>query len=309
MLVAIVLLVLGLGLLTAGADRFVVAAARLARSLGASRVLIGALVVGLGTSAPELLVSGLAAGRGELDIAIGNVVGSNISNVTLVLGAGALLAPIVSPRGVLRREGIVMLVSVGLFAALVVDLDFVRWEGALLLAGMAVAAGLLVRWSARRGEVSGPDQGLGSAGGGRYEVFIGVAALGATLLGAELLVRGATRLADEAGLTTAFVGLVVVAVGTSLPELATTLAAARRGETDLIVGNIVGSNLFNSLAVGGLAAVVGPGPIGSEFRPVALVMVGIVAVAGLLAATGHRVVRREGLILLAAFAGFVALSA
>ena len=305
MVAALALLIAGIVLLTGGADRMVVAAARLSRMLGISPVLVGAVIVGAGTSAPELLVSGLAAGRGELDLAIGNIVGSNVANVTLVLGAGAVMVVIRAAPSLMRREGLLMLAGVTLFAVLVADFRLERWEGALLAVLMVVAAVFLTRWSAGHepsalGEVPTTP---------RLTVLVGLASLAVTLVGAELLVRGAERLVAAADISSAFVGLVVVAIGTSLPELATSIAAARRNETDLMIGNVVGSNLFNSLAVGGLAGLVGPDLIAESFRGPLVVMVLTAVVAGAFVATGNRLVRSEGVLLLGAFVAFLVVAA
>jgi len=311
MVLAVSLLVAGLVLLTLGADRFVVAAARISNRLGLSTVLIGALVVGLGTSAPELLVSVLAAGRGEVDIAIGNVIGSNTANMTLVLGASALVAPIVSKLHTIRREGFLMFISLVVISVLLWDLGLVRWEGAVLAIAMVPAAFLLIWWSPSDAGTPVADM---VPGDGRWrgplgrEAAIGLGTLAVTLVGAELLVRGASHLAEEAGISSAFVGLVIVSVGTSLPELATSIAAARRGETDLVLGNVLGSNLFNTFAVGGLAGLVGPGVVDAGFRNALGFMLIAGVVSGLFVITGSRLARWEGAVLLAIFLGFVAIA-
>jgi cation:H+ antiporter len=310
-LLSVFLLLCGLLLLTLSADRFVLAAARLSRAWGLSPVLIGALVIGLGTSAPELLVSVLGAARGEIDIAVGNVVGSNVSNVTLVLGAAALVGPIASKVTTIRREGALMLLSVSLLAVLLWDLSIGRVEGLVLMAGMGGAAWMLTRWSRSEPNTipAGEQIDYRSWISTPRELAFGVGSLALTLLGADLLVRGASRLADDLGITSAFVGLVIVSVGTSLPELATALAAARRNETDLVLGNIVGSNLFNSLMVTGAAALTGPGELSGTFRPAMVSMVGSAAVAGVLALTGRQLVRWEGAVLASVFIAFVAVAA
>ena len=311
MIAAVVLLISGLVLLTLGADRFVVAAARISHRLGVSTVLIGALVVGLGTSAPELLVSVLAAGRGEVDLAIGNVIGSNAANMTLVLGASALVAPIVSTVHTIRREGITMLVSLVGISVLLWNLELVRWEAALLAVAMLPALALLIMWSRSDSGTPLADMIPGDGkwrGPLRHEIAVGLGTLALTLIGAELLVRGASRLAEHAGISSAFVGLVIVSVGTSLPELATAIAAARRGETDLVLGNIIGSNLFNTLAVGGLAGLVGPGVVAVGFRNALGFMLFVGVLAGIFVVTGARVERWQGTVLLATFLGFVAIA-
>ncbi len=289
----------GVVALTAGAGRFVEGAVRLSRSLGVSTILIGALVVGLGTSLPELVVSGLAAGRGELDLAVGNVVGSNVANVTFVLGAAALVAPFATHRLIIRREGGLMLAVVSLLTLLLWDERLLRGEATLLLIAMVVATWALTRWS--RGDGFPGVERSGGLARGAVHSIVGMAA---TLGGAELLVRGATRLAEELDITTAFVGLVIVAIGTSLPEAATAITAARRGEADLVVGNVLGSNIFNSLVVAGTAGVIGPGRIEGAFHAGAVFMIAAAAVAGLFQFTGWRLTRLEGVALFASFGLF-----
>jgi len=309
-LLALVFFVGGLIALTLAADRFVLSASRLSRALGLSPILIGALVIGLGTSAPEMLVSGLAAWRGEIDIAVGNVVGSNTANLSLVLGSTALVATIVSRAATIIREGVLMLVAMAAAALLLWNLHLSRIEGAGLVLAMVVAGFLLVRWARADpevleigGEEAAEDIRIG------VEWAYGAGALALTLIGADFLVRGASRMAVELGITSAFVGLVIVSVGTSLPELATALAAARRQETDLVLGNLVGSNLFNTLVVLGLAGLIGPGQVSGEFEGAIIYMLVVAVVAGVFVVTGRKLERWQGAVLLALFMGFVALSA
>ena len=309
---AIALVVGGLVLLTAGADRFVLAAARLSRVWGLSPILIGALVVGMGTSAPEFLVSVVAAAGGGLDLAVGNVVGSNVANLSLVLGATALAAPLAGHIRTLRREGLLMAAAVALLVGLTWNRSLTTVEGVILLGAMLVAAALLVRWARLDVEdtatvIAGLDEMTYDAGrpNPRFEIIVGVVALLATLGGAEMLVRGAQTIARELNLSEGFIGLTVVAFGTSLPELATALAAARRREHDLVVGNLLGSNLFNSLAVAGGAAVVGGGALTAEFSTGLLFMLGVAAFAGILTTTGNKLVRWEGFALIALYLAFV----
>lgn len=309
---AIALVVGGLVLLTAGADRFVLAAARLSRVWGLSPILIGALVVGMGTSAPEFLVSVVAAAGGGLDLAVGNVIGSNVANLSLVLGATALVAPLAGHIRTLRREGMLMVAAVALLVGLAWDRSLTTVEGVILIGAMLVAAALLVRWARLDVEdtatvIAELDEMTYDAGRPtpRFEIVVGIIALIATLGGAEMLVRGAQTIARELDLSEGFIGLTVVALGTSLPELATALAAARRREHDLVVGNLLGSNLFNSLAVAGGAAVVGGGALTAEFSTGLLFMLGVAAFAGILTATGNKLVRWEGFALIAVYLAFV----
>ncbi len=313
MLTAVLLLLGGLILLTLAADRFVLSAARLSRALGLSPILIGALVIGLGTSAPELLVSALASGRGEIDLALGNVVGSNTANMTLVLGSTALVGPVVSRLSTMRREGALMFSALIIFALLLWNLELGRIEGTALLLGMVASAILLVTWARKdaaegKAPVASEEDETGEDFKTRNEALVGLGTLALTLLGADLLVRGASDLAVELGISAAFVGLVIVSVGTSLPELATAMAAARRNQTDLILGNVLGSNLFNTFMVAGTAALVGPGGADASFRNALLFMVGSGVGTGIFVITGRRLARWEGAVLLAVFIAFVAVA-
>ncbi len=307
MLISIAMLVGGLVLLAVAADRFVLSSARLSRAWGLSPVLVGALVVGMGTSAPELLVSVLAAVDGEQNLALGNAVGSNVANVTLVLGLAALIRPLTGTLRVLQREGALMFVALCGLAYALYDLQITRVEGLVLVAGMFGAAALVVRWAKlESGAEDGPREATDVRVG--MELAVGVVALALTLVGAQLLVIGAVDLASALGIESSFVGMTIVAVGTSLPELATSIAGVRRGEFDIVLGNVVGSNLFNALAVGGAAGAISPGPIEPNLGLGAAVMVGSAALAGILARTGRTVARWEGAMLLAGFVAFVVVS-
>lgn len=307
MLISIAMLVGGLVLLAVAADRFVLSAARLSRAWGLSPVLVGALVVGMGTSAPELLVSVLAAVDGEHNLALGNAVGSNVANVTLVIGIAALVRPLTGTLRVLQREGTLMFVAVCGLCYVLYNREITRVEGIVLCAGMLVAAGLVVHW-AKKESRDQPPQRSGDDVRVTAELVVGLVALVFTLAGAQLLVTGAVDLAGALGIESSFVGMTIVAVGTSLPELATSVAGVRRGEFDIVLGNVVGSNLFNALAVGGVAGTISPGTIEPNLGFGAVAMVGFAALAGVLARTGRTVVRWEGAMLLAAFAAFVVFS-
>lgn len=310
MLIAAVAIVAGLALLAVAPDRFVDGSAGLADRWGLSRVLIGAVVIGFGTSTPELLVSGLAAGSGEPAVGVGNVVGSNMANLALVMPLAALMTPLAVPSGLLRVElPLVAAASVAFAVAVQGGLD--RVEGALLGAGLVAALTVVVRRAEH--EPPGTDADL------REDVdeFLteertesaarlaatAVVGLLATLAGAQLLVVGAVEVADRLGLSGGFVGLTVVAIGTSLPELVTAAAAARAGEGELILGNVIGSNLFNALAVGAVIGLVGPGPLDDANLTVGAVTLMLVITAGAIAVTarGRTVTRPEALALLVVY--------
>lgn len=321
--VNVLLLIGGLVILARGADAFVLGAARMAVALRLSPIVVGAVVVGFGTGAPELLVSSVAAGRGSLDLAIGNVVGSNMANLTLVLGvAGIIARPAVVPR-VIRREAPLALAAVVLLAVLLQG-GLTRWEAVVLLVALLGALAVMLRESGgpSGGEESAPELGLVE----EIEEFVEdegedeladiiaapksrdarrvVVGLIATVAGAQLLVMGAQRTADEFGLSAGFVGITLVAVGTSLPELVTAIQSARRNETALLAGNVLGSNIFNSTAVAGTAAMIGPAPLTDEGLTLiaAAAMVGIAVLAWLFLGVGGRLRRWEGGVLVVVYA-------
>jgi cation:H+ antiporter len=314
MVVALLLLAGGLILLAVAADQFVVGAARLARALSIPAVVVGVVVVGFGTSLPEGLVSGLAAGRGEVATAVGNIVGSNIASLTLLLGIGALLTPIAVASEVVRRE-IPLVALATVMIAVAVQGELTATRGLLLAAGMvaALAVSLVSAWRARGTDPLGAetDELVDGDRSRRLapEVLRTVVGLGLTLLAAQLTLDGALRLADLLGLAAGVVGTTIIAVGTSLPELVTVVQSSRRGEPDLIVGNLLGSNIFNSLAVGGVTGLIGNAAVGDTTVTTTAVVAMLVMTALALVAlvTGRRVRRLEGLGLVAAYAVVVAL--
>lgn len=291
-----ILLVLGVLVLVFAADRMVIAAASLARHWGISPVVIGALIIGFGSSLPEMLVSVLALDQPNgLDLAVGNVVGSNIANIALVLGVSVILFPIRGQAGLIKREGALMLAAMVLAAAVLWDLSLSVADALILLAGLAVAATLVLRWSAREGATIDQEATNGRSVG-RLMVEAVLSLVG-VIAGARAMVLGAESIALELGLAEGVVGLTILALGTSLPELGTVLASARRGHTDLILGNVLGSNIFNALAVVGVLGFFGGGTLVTDFRPDLLVMALVAAVAGWAAWSGNRLTRAEGLLL------------
>ena len=307
-------MVIGLLLLAFASDWFVVGAARVATALRVPAVVVGAVVIGFGTSAPEMLVTVLASARGEAPLAVGNVVGSNLANLTLVLGTAALAAPIIVNSRTLRREAPLSTAAVCLFAAsLLVGLSTVT--GLLLLGVLAVTLGAVVRTALRsrhqdeaelEAEVAQYEDG--AAPSVPRETGRSVVGLAGTLLGAQLVVSSALSVAEGLGLSEGFVGLTIVAIGTSLPELLTAVQAARRGEDDLVVGNVLGSNLFNSLAAGGLIGVVAGG-LALEGRMLwsLVLMVGVALFVGVVMVWRRALGRGEAAVLLIGYAAIVPL--
>ncbi|HSJ71732.1 MAG TPA: sodium:calcium antiporter [Acidimicrobiia bacterium] len=302
----IIRLVAGLIILIVAADRLVIAAVRVARLLNVSVVIIGAVIVGFGTSVPEFVVSGLAASQGNTSLAMSNVVASNTANVGIVLGLSALLATVSTKHRVIRREGLLMFVSVAVLAVMLAGSYAGRVEGFFLVGGMAVALGLLVRWSRDDPEAVGEGiEGIDTDGSSvAVEVIYGSVALVATVVAGQQLLLGVEGIGMELGFSMVFMGM-ITGVGTSLPELSAALAGARRGHSDLVLGNVLGSNIFNSLGVAGVAAIVGPGSIiGVSWILIGL-MLTVAAIAGVFAFTGQVITRIEGLVLISMFVLYI----
>ncbi|WP_341253427.1 calcium/sodium antiporter [Euzebya pacifica] len=299
-------LLAGLAVLTFSADRFVEGAAGVSTLLNVPIVVVGAVVIGFGTSAPELLVSALASVDGRQDIAIGNIVGSNMANLTLVAGAAAAFAILPITLRIWQREIRLMLFPVGLLALVSFDLRIQNFEAVGLLVAAVVCIGLITWWAIedrRAGrddlsdEVASYVQDLTMR---RAWTLTGLGLLG-TLGGAQMLVTGAAGLATTLGVPEAVIGLTIVAVGTSLPELVTAVAAARRDERDLIVGNVVGSNIFNSLPVAGIAGLLDTTPLDGQLTLSLGLMIGVCILFAIFARRGFQIERTEGLVLLGAF--------
>ena len=312
MLLGLVLSVVGLVVLSLAADQFVRGAARLAVVLRMAPIVVGAVVVGFGTSAPEMLVSTVAAANGRLDIGVGNIIGSNVANISLVLGAASFVSVVPVSSSVVRRDAVVSVAAVALFA-LFVQGELGRLEGLVLVAALGAWFVLVLRGS----RTSDADMEDLSELVGEHPPALGVetvrtiVSLALVAGSAYVLVEGAERVAEELNLSGGFVGYTMVAVGTSAPELVTAVAAARQRETELLVGNLLGSNVFNSLAVGGAIGLVGPGPVGDVTLQTlgSLMMVVICAVSWVAMAIGHKVSRIDGVVLLGLWVVSIALLA
>ena len=317
MLLDAIRIAVGLVALIYAADRLVKSAVRISRAFGVSVVLIGAVIVGFGTSVPEFVVSAIAALEGELDLAVANVLSSNTSNLTLVLGSAALLTPIIARRRIIKREGALMFAAVGILTAFLANSWLSAWEGFVLLGLLGLAIWLMIRWSSddpeavmaqikEVGDVDDDDAPKGRHAWRREvgkEILIGVAALVVTVIAADFLLDGVVGVGERFGLSAVFLGL-ITGVGTSLPEMAAGISAARHKEPELVLGNVLGSNIFNSLGVIGLAAVLGPGPL-TEITVVPLaLMVASALIAGVFSLSGQKIDRNEGAILLAAFVAY-----
>jgi len=263
LLLAIIFVIVGLVLLIWSADRFVFGASSVARNSGISPMIIGLTIVAMGSSAPEMLVSATAAAQGRLDTSVGNALGSNITNILLVIGLVALLKPISVSSLTLKRE-FPMLIIFTLFGFyLLSDHNLTRAEGVMLLVAFVGFISLLVFLGKR----ATPDDPLiaeiqaeiPEATSNLKAAFWIIAGLALLLASSQLLVHGAVTIARYAGMSDLIIGLTIIAIGTSLPELAASVIGVLKGEDDLALGNIIGSNIFNILAVLGLGALIGPG--------------------------------------------------
>ena len=310
LLLPIIAVVISLALLAISADKFVDGASSVAKNLGVSPLLIGLTIVSFGTSAPEILIAVMSAGSGSSDIAIGNAIGSNIANIALILGAASLFIPIPVASEVLRRE-IPLLCAVVLFSsALIFDLHLSRIDGIAAIVTLLMCLGWLV-WQGN----SRPDDSIGveledniDRTNIKTSSIITVISLLVLLVSARVLVWGAVEIARAANVSELMIGLSIVAIGTSLPELAATIACLLRREFGLAIGNVVGSNLFNALAVVGVVAILAPGDVDIMVRNrdavvhIALTVCLVIFCVGFKRA--GRINRFEGLLLLTAFIAY-----
>lgn len=313
MLTDVLLILGGLVLLVLGGELMVRGAGSLARRLGMSPLVVGLTVVSVATSAPELAVTVDSVLSGAPELAVGNVIGSNTANVLLILGAGALMAALSVQRQLLRFDLPVMIVLSVALLLLSLDGSLSLLDGVILLAvfvGIMVTTVMLGRRAAAREAAAASDADGEDAPAPVWVsvafVAVGVAAL---VLGARLLVSGAVSIASGLGVSELIIGLTIVALGTSLPELAATVAAVRRGEVDIAVGNVVGSNVANIGLVLGLPAVMSPAGLPVPPSSVALdlpLMIAAALALGTVAFTGHRVVRLEGGVFVALYAAYLA---
>ncbi|OZC04784.1 calcium/sodium antiporter [Rubricoccus marinus] len=293
----------GLALLMVAASGLVRGASALALRFGLSPLIVGLTVVAFGTSAPELVVSVQATLAGAGGIAVGNVVGSNIANVGLILGIAVLVRPIASDRSVLRRDLPALLAATALAAVFLLDRQASAWEGAFLLA--ALFAYLAWSLTLARREGAAPEIASGARGPAWRDALFVVLGLAGLVVGADLFVGAATALAEAAGVSNAVIGLTVVALGTSLPELATSVVAAWRGEGSIAVGNVIGSNLFNLLGILGVAALVRPIVV-PGLQPLDVAVMGaFVLILVPMMLSGRRLVRAEAGVLIAGYAGYM----
>lgn len=325
MLLPIVAVVLGLAVLVWSADKFVDGAVGVARFFGMSTLLIGMVIVGFGTSAPEMVVSALSAMENAPELALGNAYGSNIANIALILGVTALISPVIVKREALKRDVPILIGVTAVAIIQAADGSISRLDGVVLLLLFAGVMGFNI-WSELRAKKKasalekeaedGDESGKASLPKSVAWLLLGLTLL---VLSSRCLVWGAVSIAQALGVSDLLIGLTIVAVGTSLPELASSIAAARKGENDLAFGNIVGSNLFNTLTVVGIASTISPmrtvNPlVFSRDLPVVAVLTVLLLLFGLpvrkkrLDANGlriGRINRLEGSTFLAIYVGYI----
>ena len=310
----IVFLIFGLVLLVGGAEFMVRGAARLASAVGISPLVVGLTVVAFGTSSPELAVSVMSAFKGNADLALGNVVGINIFNVLLILGLSAVIVPLVVAQQLVRFDVPVMIgVSVLLFLV-GLDGNIGRLDGVLLFSGVIAYTIFLIRQSRKEGsaevKTEYEDEFGGRKGSGSLMKNLGLVILGfgGLMVGSNWLVESAVTIARAFGISELVIGLTIVAAGTSMPEVATSVVAALRGERDIAVGNVVGSNIFNILCVLGFSSIVAPSGINVSAAALHFdipVMIGVAVACLPVFFAGYQITRVNGVVFLAFFAGYM----
>lgn len=306
-----VMLVVGLVLLIVGADLLVRGAARLAASFGVPALVVGLTVVAFGTSAPELAVSVKSAWSGQTELAVANVVGSNIFNILCILGLAALISPLVVSRQLIRQDVPIMILVSAAAVAMAWNGSIVKWEAALLFCGLLAYTGFLF--------LQGRKQGIEAADADTAELLekkaplwhnlaLLVGGLILLVLGARFLVQSAVQIASSFGVSDAVIGLTIVAIGTSLPEVMTSVVATLKGQRDIAIGNVVGSNIFNILCVLGLSGLVSPEPLLASMQMATLdlpVMLGVALLCLPLFFVGASLTRAEGGLFLTLYVAYV----
>ncbi|MCO6386651.1 calcium/sodium antiporter [Aliihoeflea sp. 40Bstr573] len=313
-------LIAGLIMLVIGGELLVRGAVKVASNMGVSPLVIGLTLVGFGTSTPELVTSVQAALNGSPGIAFGNVVGSNLANLLLILGVSALITPIAIASGTLRRDGAVMVAVAVVFTVLALTMPLGRAVGIAFVAALAAYIFIAFRQESggnpdhgavhdKSAAAQGIDPALAGGSGGSTLMGLVTAAVGLAIVvgGGYFLVNGAVALARSYGISETVIGLTIVAVGTSMPELVTSLVAAFRKQADVAFGNIIGSNIYNILGIGGVTVLIAPSEVPSEIANFDnFIMVGASLLVVVLANTGRRIARWEGALLLAGYVAYIA---
>jgi len=297
--VQILLLILGFAMLVKGADWFVDGSSGIAAKFGIPQLIIGLTIVAMGTSAPEAAVSITAAIKGNADITVGNIVGSNILNILIILGISVLIIPLLVAKSTIFIEIPFMIVVTFILLGIGYDGTIKLWEGLLLL-GVFILYLTYLFYMAKKNKENNEDS-VKELSIAKALIFT-VIGLVLVVFGSHVTVDAATKIAQEVGLSERFIGLTIVALGTSLPELFTSVMAARKGNADIAIGNIVGSNIFNILFVVGLSAVIIPVPFATGFRFDTLVAVFAGVLLMVCAIKGRKLPRWSGVVMLLCYA-------
>ncbi len=302
---------IGLALLLFSADFMVRGAVGLARRIGMPPLVIGLSIIAVGTSAPELVTTITAALNDAPEIALGNVVGSNLANMLLILGVAAAMRPIACSPRVIARDGTSVLAATALFVGIAMTGIFVLWQGLLLLAGLATYLFFTYRAESAADAESLHKQEADDVAGVperfHISVLFTVGGLVGTVIGAKLLVDGGVDVAESLGVSKAVIGLTLVALGTSLPELAIVIVASMRGHSDVALGNVLGSNIFNLLGIMGAVTLVSPLPVPPELMMFDIwVLLGITILMLPMMITQGKLTRGEGILLIVLYAVYIA---
>ena len=300
-----VLLILGFILLIKGADCFVDGSASVAHKLKVSSMVIGLTVVAMGTSAPECAVSIAASFRGDNAVAISNAIGSNIFNLLIVCGVCSVISPLQVKASTLKKEFPISILAVVAFVGMgYLGMEIGRADGLLLLAGFLVFLAWLVRGAKKDRDAQEDAEEIKTLSTGMCLVYI-VIGLAAIVFGGDIVVDAATKIAENFGLSQTLIGLTIVAMGTSLPELVTSIVAAKKGEADMAIGNVSGSCIFNILLVLGIAGTISPMEVLMENMADAVILIGMSIVTWIFAWSGKRISRTEGAVMVAVYAVYM----
>lgn len=304
-MISFIILLVGFILLVWGADHFVAGASALAKKIGIPPLIIGLTVVAFGTSAPELTVSATAGMKGANALAISNVLGSNMFNLLVVIGGCSIFTPQVTDKSLIRRDWPFCLAATAALAGMIIfDHELSRFDSGILLCGFFTVIGIQIHAGIKARQLNEENDEISDMTNPMHIAFNIFAGMACIYFGGEFCVTGATEIAAMFGLSETIIGLTVVSVGTSLPELVTSIAATRRGEQEIAVGNVVGSNLFNLLLILGISGLLTPIPVaGTAISDVCFLMGCSVAVY--LASRKEKIGKTDGIIMVACYIGYM----
>jgi len=296
------LLIVGFVLLIKGADFFVDGASSVAGILKVPSVIVGLTIVSIGTSCPEAAVSISAGMSGNADISLGNVIGSNLFNLLMVIGICAIIKPVPSPKDILRRDMFWNIGASALMLVFMIGLKVQRYEGIILLAGIVAYIIVLVRSAIKSGA---DDEELKIIPIWLSIIYI-IGGAAAIIFGGDMVVDNASKIAENFGMSKTLVGLTIVAIGTSLPELVTSIVAARKGNSGIAIGNAVGSSIFNILFILGIASSLSPIKVDKDLLVDAAILIGVSLITYIFAKTGESTSRFEGVIMVGCYCAYTA---